>query len=135
MACEAGIAERGALMDVLIVDDSRSMRMLIKRCMRQAGYGHCNVEEADNGSEGLTKLGNFKPTLILSDWNMMGMGGEQFATEVRSTNSEVAFGFITSEASQEIRDRAMSVGANFLITKPFDAETVGEAIKPYLKAA
>lgn len=119
-------------MDVLIVDDSRSMRMLIKRCMRQAGFSQYTIEEAENGVDGLTKLASGTPKLIISDWNMMEMGGEEFARCVRLKNSTVPFGFITSEASTEIHERAMAAGANFLITKPFDAESIEAALQPYL---
>ncbi len=119
-------------MDVLIVDDSRSMRMLIKRCMRQAGFGGLEIEEAGDGSEGLAKLKSGKPKLILSDWNMEGMGGEQFAQAVQVSHPNVTLGFITSEASEEIRQRAKTAGAKFLLTKPFDAEGMTEALQPYL---
>lgn len=119
-------------MDVLIVDDSRSMRMLIKRCMRQAGFGQLTVEEAADGNEGLTKLQGNHPRLILSDWNMNGMGGEQFAHKVRSSYPELTLGFITSEASEAIRERAMAAGAKFMLTKPFDAEGMSEALQAYL---
>lgn len=122
-------------MDVLVVDDSRSMRMLIKRCMRQAGYGTCALEEASDGVEGLAKMKEAEPRLVLSDWNMTGMGGEQFAHQVREAHPNVVVGFITSEASAEINERAMATGARFLLTKPFDAEGMAAVLKPYLKVA
>lgn len=119
-------------MDVLIVDDSRSMRMLIKRCLRQAGFGGLQVEEAEDGNDGLAKLKGGTPKLILSDWNMAGMGGEQFARSVQATYPNLTLGFITSEAGDEIRERAMTAGAKFLLTKPFDAEGMTVALQPYL---
>lgn len=122
-------------MDVLVVDDSRSMRMLIKRCMRQAGFGSYALEEASDGAEGLQRMKDSEPQLVLSDWNMEGMGGEQFAREVRAAHPNVILGFITSEASAEINERAMATGARFLLTKPFDADGMGAALKPYLKVA
>ncbi len=122
-------------MDVLIVDDSRSMRMLIKRCMRQAGFSGYIVEEAEDGMDGLEKLKGNSPKLILSDWNMSGMGGEQFARNVCSQYPDLVLGFITSESSPEISARAMATGAKFLLTKPFDAEGMAIALSPYLAAA
>ncbi len=121
-------------MDVLIVDDSRSMRMLIKRCMRQAGFGGCSLDEAGDGAEGLEKMRAERPRLVLSDWNMNGMDGEEFAQTVRSSYPDVVVGFITSEASVEIKDRAKATGAQFLLTKPFDAEGLAAALGPYLGA-
>lgn len=119
-------------MDVLIVDDSRSMRMLIKRCMRQAGFVGLEIEEAEDGNDGLSKLKVAVPRLILSDWNMSGMGGEQFAQNVHAIYPGVTLGFITSEASEEIRERANAAGAKFVLTKPFDAEGMTVALQPYL---
>ena len=119
-------------MDVLIVDDSRSMRMLIKRCMRQAGFGGLVIEEAEDGNDGLAKLKDGVPRLILSDWNMAGMGGEQFAQNVHAAYPNLTIGFITSEAAEEIRGRAITAGAKFLLTKPFDAEGMTQALQPYL---
>ena len=120
-------------MDVLIVDDSRSMRMLIKRCMRQAGLSGLEIEEAGDGNEGLAKLkGSSGVKLILSDWNMTGMGGEQFAQCVRSEYPSLTLGFITSESSDDIRERATAAGAKFLLTKPFDADGMAAALGQYL---
>ena len=121
-------------MDILVVDDSRSMRMLIKRCMRQAGFGGCSLEEAGDGAEGLEKMKAEQPKLVLSDWNMAGMGGEQFAQRVHDSYPEVIVGFITSETSTEINERAMATGARFLLTKPFDADGMAAALGPYLGA-
>ena len=121
-------------MDVLIVDDRRSMRMLIKRCMRQAGFGHCSIEEAGDGVEGLEKMKSDLPRLVLSDWNMTGMGGEDFAKHVRASYPDVTLGFITSEASTEIHERAKATGAQFLLTKPFDADGMAASLTPYLGA-
>ena len=119
-------------MDILIVDDSRSMRMLIKRALRQAGFGALSVDEAGDGVEGLEKMKLDAPKLALSDWNMPGMGGEDFARSVQASYPDVVVGFITSEASTEISERALATGAKFLLTKPFDADGVADVLSPYL---
>jgi len=56
-------------MDILLVDDSRTMRMILQRAIRQAGYRALTVGEAENGAQALEKLRGEKPLLILSDWN------------------------------------------------------------------
>ena len=68
-------------MKVLIVDDSRGMRMMIRRAIRQAGFGNLTFEDAANGQEGLEKYDSFAPDIILSDWNMPVMDGFQFMEE------------------------------------------------------
>jgi two-component system chemotaxis response regulator CheY len=53
-------------MDILLVDDSRTMRMIVQRAIRQAGYRGLTVGEADNGAQALEKLRSEQPKLILS---------------------------------------------------------------------
>lgn len=121
-------------MDVLLVDDSKTMRMLVQRALRQAGYRGITVVEAENGKQALEKLGEGIPKVILSDWNMPVMNGIEFLQRLRSSKSSTPFGFITSEASEDIRDAAMQSGANFLLTKPFTPEVVQDALAPFLGA-
>jgi len=119
-------------MDILLVDDSKTMRMIVQRAIRQAGFRGLTVDEAENGAQALEKLHGEKPKLILSDWNMPEMSGIDFLRQIRAEQNEVPFGFITSEASEAIRDLAMSSGATFLICKPFSPEDVQEALTPIL---
>jgi len=57
-------------MNILIVDDSRTMRMIVRRTLRQANIGEHTYEEAENGRDALERLKTFRADLILSDWNM-----------------------------------------------------------------
>ena len=118
-------------MDILLVDDSKTMRLLVQRALRQAGFRGLNIGEAENGKQGLEKLKE-RPKVVLSDWNMPEMSGIEFLKRTRADNNNVPFGFITSEASPEIRELAMSSGASFLITKPFSPEDVQSALGPIL---
>jgi len=119
-------------MDILLVDDSRTMRMIIQRAIRQAGYRSITVCEAENGAQALEKLKGEKPLLILSDWNMPEMSGIDFLKQERAAQNDVPFGFITSETSPGIKEIAMNSGATFLISKPFSPEDVQEALTPIL---
>jgi two-component system chemotaxis response regulator CheY len=119
-------------MDILIVDDSKTMRRIVQRAIRQAGFRGLTVGEAENGAQALEKLREVQPKVILSDWNMPEMSGIDFLIQVRAAQNKVPFGFITSEASPGIKDLAISSGANFLITKPFSPEDVQEALSPIL---
>lgn len=119
-------------MDILLVDDSRTMRMIVQRAIRQAGYRTLKVGEAENGAQALEKLREVKPLLILSDWNMPEMSGIDFLKQVRAAQNDVPFGFITSETSPGIKEIAMNSGATFLISKPFSPEDVQEALTPIL---
>ncbi len=119
-------------MDVLLVDDSKTMRLLVHRALRQAGYRDLKVGEAGNGAEAMQKIAADKPKLVLSDWNMPEMSGIEFLNNLRGNRNMVPFGFITSEASAEIKTLALDSGASFLITKPFTTDDVQAALGPIL---
>jgi two-component system chemotaxis response regulator CheY len=119
-------------MDILLVDDSRTMRMIVQRAIRQAGYRGLTVGEAENGVQALEKLLGEQPRLILSDWNMPEMSGIAFLNHLRVAGNNVPFGFITSESSSEMKKLALNSGATFVISKPFAPEDVQEALYPIL---
>ena len=119
-------------MDILLVDDSKTMRGIVQRAIRQAGFRGLTVSEAENGVQALEKLRQEQPKLILSDWNMPEMSGIDFLVQVRASANKVPFGFITSEASAAIKELALKSGASFLITKPFSPEVMQEALSPIL---
>jgi len=119
-------------MDILIVEDSKTMRGLVQRVIRQAGFRGLTVGEAENGAQALEKLRDERPKLILSDWNMPEMSGIEFLKQVRASENNVPFGFITSETSAAIRELAMNSGANFLLSKPFSPEEIQTLLFPIL---
>ncbi|MFH2000119.1 MAG: response regulator [Planctomycetota bacterium] len=119
-------------MKVLIVDDSKAMRMIVKRTLRQAGFNEIDVDEAGNGKEAIEKINADKPDLVLCDWNMPEMTGIECLEQLKSSGSDVKFGFVTSEGTPEMRQRASAAGALFLIAKPFTAETFKENLSSVL---
>jgi two-component system chemotaxis response regulator CheY len=119
-------------MDILLVDDSKTMRALVQRAIRQAGYRGLAIGEAENGVQALEKLTADPARLILSDWNMPEMSGIDLLRQVRAKQNRVPFGFITSESSEEIKELAVSSGASFILAKPFTADDVHDALAPIL---
>ena len=119
-------------MKILIVDDSSAMRMLVKRTLRQAGFSGLDVEEAEDGQQALDKLDDVQPELILCDWNMPNMTGIELLQAIRGNGNAVKFGFITTESTTAMRAKARQAGAQFLIAKPFNADTFQETLGPVL---
>lgn len=115
-------------MNVLIVDDSKAMRMIVSRTLRQAGYGDGTLREAADGVEAIAAIEADRPDLVLSDWNMPEMNGIELLRNLRAAGNDVRFGFITSESTTEMREQAIAAGAEFLIAKPFTADQVAEII-------
>ena len=110
-------------MKILIVDDSRAMRMIVTRTLRQAGYGDHAFVEAVDGADAFTKVATEAPDLVLSDWNMPRVSGIELLRALRASGNDVRFGFVTSESTEAMRATAEQAGALFLIGKPFTAET------------
>ena len=115
-------------MKILVTDDSRVMRQIVIRTLRQAGYDDHDIIQAEDGREALQMVGSEKPDLVLSDWNMPEMTGIECLQALRASGSQVPFGFVTSEGSPEMREKAADAGALFLIAKPFTEETFREAL-------
>jgi two-component system chemotaxis response regulator CheY len=113
---------------ILVTDDSRVMRQIVIRTLRQAGYDDHEIIQAEDGREALQMVGAEKPDLVLSDWNMPEMSGMECLEALRASGSQVPFGFVTSEGSPEMREKAANAGALFLIAKPFTEETFREAL-------
>jgi len=119
-------------MKLLIVDDSKAMRMIVRRTLRQAGFDDHEVQEAGDGIEALKVIEGYQPDLILSDWNMPNLNGIDLLRKLRAQSNQVRFGFVTSEGTDEMRAVAKSSGALFLIAKPFDADTFKSIVGPVL---
>ncbi|MGY1811332.1 response regulator [Blastococcus sp. SYSU D00820] len=116
-------------MKILVADDSRVMRQIVIRTLRQAGYDGHDIVEAEDGRDAYDKVRSEGPDLVLSDWNMPNMTGLECLQALRSSGSTVPFGFVTSEGSAEMREKAADAGALFLIAKPFNEETFQDALE------
>lgn len=120
-------------MRILIVDDSKAMRLIVTRTIRQAGFEQCTIEEAQNGREGLDKIRASVPDLVLCDWNMPEMNGPDLLAALGAEGIDVNFGFVTSESSPEFLETARDLGAKFLICKPFTPESFQETLAPFFE--
>jgi two-component system, chemotaxis family, chemotaxis protein CheY len=113
---------------VLIVDDSKAMRMIVLRTLRQSGLAITETREAADGVEAVAVVQEFDPDLVLSDWNMPNMGGLDLLKTLRADGNRVTLGFVTSESSPSMREAAIAAGASFLLVKPFNAEHFADVI-------
>ena len=119
-------------MKILVVDDSKAMRMIVIRTLKQAGFGGNKIVEASNGVEALQVIQSEAPELVLSDWNMPEMSGIELLQRVRESGNNVTFGFITSESSADTKKLATESGADFILTKPFTPDTIQVTLDPIL---
>jgi two-component system chemotaxis response regulator CheY len=111
------------------VDDSKGMRSIVMRSLRQAGYDETTFFEATNGVEALDLVRKQSPDLVLSDWNMPEMSGIELLQALRAEGLRVRLGFVTSESSPQMHELATASGAAFLVTKPFTPDALRTAIE------
>jgi two-component system chemotaxis response regulator CheY len=117
------------MMHILVVDDSKAMRMIVRRTLRLAGF-RVEVSEAASAQEALQVLKDQPIDLVLCDWNMPETTGLELLEKIRSGGNKVKFGFVTSECSVEMRTAAGNAGALFMITKPFTADAFQKTLEP-----
>lgn len=119
---------------VLVVDDSRAMRMLVLRSLRTAGLDIETSLEAANGVEASKLLGAEKVDLIFSDWNMPEMNGLELLKWVRATANVAGLPFylITTETGDSQVAEALNAGATGYLCKPFAPEVLAQSLVAYL---
>jgi two-component system chemotaxis response regulator CheY len=108
----------------LVIDDSRTVRILIGNILREIGI---DVIEAANGVQALEQLQNNPDVeLLLVDWNMPQMNGFDFLCKVRQQRvyDRVRILMVTSESQGEQVARALNAGANEYLMKPFNKEVL-----------
>lgn len=117
-------------MKILLVDDSKTMRSIQKSVLSQLGY--TKIEEACDGQDALSKVGAFKPDLMLVDWNMPNMDGLTFVKKFREQGNKAPIIMVTTEAEKSRVVEAIKAGVNNYVVKPFTPDLLGERIKETL---
>jgi len=115
-------------LNVLAIDDSRTMRTMLDIALKDCGFQVCLAED---GQQGLDTLKNFTPDVIVTDLNMPVMDGFGVIEGVRkhSQFSATPVLVLTTESAQELKQRARDAGATGWIVKPFDKEKLANAIR------
>ncbi|MEL7463616.1 MAG: response regulator [Pseudomonadota bacterium] len=113
---------------VLAIDDSRTMRELLRRALTDRGF---EVEVAVDGLDGLEALERSEPNVVITDINMPRMDGFGFIEAVRKgeVSRRVPILALTTESAPELRQRARDAGATGWIVKPFDPEKLAGVIR------
>ncbi len=115
-------------LQILAVDDSRTIRDMLKLALTQAGF---ETNLAEDGIHGLEVLSGLSPDAIITDINMPRMDGFGFIEAVRAQESHRATPILvlTTESAPEMKARARAAGATGWIVKPFDPEKLVRALK------
>lgn len=115
-------------MNVLAVDDSRTIREMVRLALTQAGI---SAALAEDGQHGLEVLDGMQPDAIITDINMPRLDGFGFIEAVRKQDryKGVPILVLTTESAQEMKTRARSAGATGWIVKPFDPAKLVNALR------
>lgn len=111
-------------MHALVIDDSRTMRLMLARQLQLLGY---DVLQAGDGQQALEVLDEHRdapPVLATVDWNMPVMNGLEFVQAVRKDAGmrDLTLMMVTTEAEQGQIVRALAAGAHEYLIKPFSVE-------------
>jgi len=112
--------------NIMIVDDSKPMRLVIKKTLKASGFKVGEVFEASNGREALSILREEWVDLVLTDYNMPDMNGLELVDEMKKDDLLKAMPavMITTEGSRQRVDKFMEMGAAGYIKKPFTPEEI-----------
>lgn len=114
----------------LVVDDSRAMRMILRRLLGRIGF---EVAEAADGLDALEQLeaADEVPAVALVDWNMPRLNGLELIKELRSRPkfARMTLMMVTTEGEQAQIVRALAAGAHEYVIKPFTPEAIEEKLE------
>jgi two-component system chemotaxis response regulator CheY len=122
--------------EILIVDDSPTLRTSLSFCLENAGY---QIIQSENGQEGLDTLARLKEegksiALIITDINMPVMDGIRFIQEVKETSFRfVPILVLSTETERSLKDQAKAAGAAGWLAKPFRPEQLLWVVKKFIR--
>lgn len=118
--------------DVLIVDDSATLRRMVKKTMEMAGLDVGEVYEASNGIEALAQLADHPVAVMLVDINMPMMNGIQLLTRMKENERlrGIPIVIASTEGSKQRIEQIEQFGAFGYIRKPFQPEQLRDVLKP-----
>jgi two-component system KDP operon response regulator KdpE len=114
---------------ILVIDDEPQIRRIMRTTLIGAGY---EVDDARSGQEGLEKVRDFRPDLVLLDINMPGMGGLEACRAIRA-DTNIAIIMLTVRNSEADKVAALDAGADDFVAKPFSTPELLARIRAALR--
>ena len=119
-------------MKILVVDDSKTMRKIVRNALEGMGYSSQSITEASDGLEAIQKLRECRGRIdiILADWNMPNMDGLSLLKQLQGIDqlSQIPMIMVTGEAQRDRVVEAIKHGARNYIVKPFTPETLRQKV-------
>ena len=113
---------------VLAIDDSRTIRNLVRKAMEEAGFA-CTT--ADDGVQGVERFAEVEPDVVITDINMPRLDGFGVIDAIRGggANRSVPILVLTTESAEELKARARQAGATGWIVKPFEDTAIVSVVR------
>ena len=121
---------------VMIVDDSRAARNMIRRSLEICGLDPAFIDEAGNGKEALDKLKTSNYNLVFTDLNMPEMGGEELLKRIKSSPklNDIPVVIISSLANPNKENKLIKEHAAKILSKPLSLPDLEELLEKYLSS-
>lgn len=116
--------------NILIVDDSRTSRKMLRNLLE--GAGHTIVGEAKDGAEGVKSFQHLKPDLVTMDITMPVLDGQEAMKTIRALDDKVKIIMITAAGQRNKILDCLKEGANEFVTKPYEASAVVDTVNKVL---
>ncbi len=122
-------------MKIITVDDSATMRRIIRNSLKAIGYD--DVIEAENGQVGLARIQSESVDFVITDWSMPVMTGLEMVQAIRANPAlqRLPILMVTAVGQKEEIVQAINAGVNGYIVKPFEAETLHAKMQQVLGKA
>jgi two-component system chemotaxis response regulator CheY len=120
--------------NVLIVDDSTTIRRMVRKTMDIAGLDAGEIYEASNGIEALAQLADHEVAVVVVDINMPTMNGIQLLRRMKENDrlKHIPIVIASTEGSQQRIEQVVEFGACAYVRKPFQPEQLRDALMPLL---
>lgn len=113
---------------VLAIDDSKTIRELLRSVMEEAGFDYTS---AVDGVDGVERYAQVRPDIVITDINMPNMDGYGVIDAIRKgdIDNQVPILVLTTESGDKLKQRARQAGATGWIVKPFDDVSLVSVIR------
>lgn len=120
---------------IIFVEDSPTMRRIIMNSLSKIGFE--DIMEAENGVDALEKIGDNDFDMVITDWNMPEMNGEELVKELRGRDKfkNTPILMVTTRGMQDDVMTAIKMGVNGYVVKPFTPEILKKKISEIFSAS
>lgn len=120
-------------MKILIVDDSKATLEIVRRALEDFGYRRLSIQKTNSAKKALELIESWQPDILLTDWYMPEMTGLNLIASTKSAHPHIKSAMITTVEDREQIEQALTAGASFVLSKPFEDSELHRALLPLVQ--